>query len=411
MLQLLVLLIMNNKQSNIYTFAALFLVLIIDAMGIGLVVPLIGPLFISRTSGFVSMTMPLAERDLLYGITLASFCVFMFFGAPFLGDLSDHIGRKKVLLLCLFGAAVGLAISAIGTNIDSIFLLIAGRSIAGFMSGSQALAQAAIIDISTEKNKTTNLSLISFASCFGFVLGPILSGITADKHLWSGFGFSTPFWIAAIFAIINGSLLLITFHETFYPKAKQKLHLTKGAAIFISAITNKTVKKLSIAFLLAETGFGLYFQLLPLYLMKVFDFSTAQISHMMSWIGAMFGITLLLIVRIINRYMKIEKITVASLILTSLGILMILLKTEWIVWISVIPITIGGGLFYVALLTLFSNTVGEDSQGWVMGVFAAVMAVSWALSGVFSGVLEIFGLLTPFVVASGSLLISTIFCF
>ncbi len=398
---------MTNTKLNISTFASLFLVLIIDSMGIGLVLPLLGPLFISRTAGFVSFTMPLAERDLLYGVTLAIFCVFMFFGAPFLGDLSDHIGRKKVLLFCLFGTALGLVISALGINFNSVFLLIAGRAIAGFMAGSQALAQAAIVDISTEQNKTTNLSLITFASCFGFVLGPIMSGLVSDPHLWSGFGFATPFWLATGLAILNGSCLLLTFRETFYPKAKQRLRLTKGATIFISAITDKLVRKLAIIWLLAESGFALYFQILPLYLISAYQYSTSEISYLMSWMGAIFGITLLLIVRIITRYIKIEKTLTWSLIFTSIGIFMALFKTEWTIWIGVIPAAIGSALFYVALLTLFSNAVDENSQGWVMGVSAAVMAISWSLSALLSGVLGIFGLLIPFLIAGSLLLIST----
>lgn len=399
---------MQNNKLKIYVFLSLFLVLIIDAMGIGLVVPLIGPLYINKTSAFVSAGMTVPIRDLLYGLTMAAFCIFMFFGAPFLGDLSDHIGRKKVLLICLFGTAVGLVISAIGVDINSSFWLIAGRGVAGFMCGSQALAQAAIVDMSTKDNKAKNLSLISFASCLGFALGPIMSGLVSNKQLWSRFSFATPFWFAAGLAILNGALLLFTFKETFYPKAKQRLRLAKGAEVFISAFTNKTIRQLAAVFLLAEAGFALFFQILPLYLITIFHYSTLQISYLMSWLGVIFAITLLLIIRIIEKYIKIEKLTHITLMLTALGIFMVLLKTQWAIWISIIPVGIGAALFYVALLTSCSNTVDENSQGWVMGVFAAVNAAAWALTALFSGILGIYSVFMPFIIAGGFLVLSTI---
>ena len=81
--------------------APLFLVLVIDTMGIGLIFPVLSPLFMSKTSGIIPAHLSIGARDLLYGLTLASYAIFMFVGAPFLGDLSDHLGRKKVLLICL----------------------------------------------------------------------------------------------------------------------------------------------------------------------------------------------------------------------------------------------------------------------------------------------------------------------
>ncbi len=399
---------MNNKKTQIYTFTALFLVLIIDAMGIGLVLPLIGPLFISRTSAFVAFNMSIPVRDILYGVTMASFTAFMFFGAPFLGDLSDHMGRKKVLLMCLFGTALGLVISAIGIDFDSITLLIAGRAVAGFMAGSQALAQAAIVDISDKNNKAKNLSLISLASCLGFVMGPILAGVTSNKALWSGFSFATPFWIAAALATINGLALLWTFRETFHPKPKQRIKLTRGAEVFISAFTNKLVRKLALIYLIAEIGWALYFQFVPLLLINAYQYSVAQISHFMAWMGVVFAFTFLVIVRIIERFIKVEDTVVPSLLVTAVGIFMLLAHNTIVLWLSVIPAAIGGALFYVGMLTKFSNAVDENYQGWVMGVFAALVAISWSLGGFSSGVLGIFTIYIPFAIAGGLLIFSAV---
>lgn len=78
------------------------------------------------------------------------------------------------------------------------------------------------------------------------------------------------------------------------------------------------------------------------------------------------------------------------------------------VWLGVIPIGVGGALFYVALLTLFSDSVDKNSQGWVMGVFAAMAAIAWGITGIFSGILGAFGLSVPFIVAGVLLLLGNI---
>jgi apolipoprotein N-acyltransferase len=77
-----------------------------------------------------------------------------------------------------------------------------------------------------------------------------------------------------------------------------------------------------------------------------------------------------------------------------------------LIWFSAIPASIGGALYYVALLTLFSNAVDAQSQGWVMGVFAAAAAFSWALSGFLIGAFSMFGMYTPFIFACILLLLS-----
>src|SRR5882724_10525516 len=85
------------KQHKILSLAPLFLVLVIDTMGMGIIFPTLGPLFMGSTDGILSAGASVAERQFWYGATLVAWSILMFIGAPFLGDLSDRIGRKKVL--------------------------------------------------------------------------------------------------------------------------------------------------------------------------------------------------------------------------------------------------------------------------------------------------------------------------
>jgi MFS family permease len=386
--------------------ASLFLVLIIDAMGMGLVLPLLGPLFMEPSSGLLYAGDTTVIRDIWYSLVVASFSFFMLFGAPFLGDLSDHLGRKKVLLLCLYGTAFGCFLSALGIIIRSLTLLIAGRAIAGFMCGSQSLAQAAIVDMSAASKKVVHLSLISFASCLGFILGPYMAGWLAAPSIVLYYGFTLPFIVAGLLAFANASALIFTFKETFFSKAERKMYLMKGWDIFISAFSNAKVRKLTVIYLLAETGWSLYFQFMPLHLINAFEYESVQIGHFMAYMGVLFALALLGIIRIASKLFSTKELTCYSLLLTAFGVILAMFNNELLIWFSAIPASIGGALYYVALLTLFSNAVDAQSQGWVMGVFAAAAAFSWALSGFLIGAFSMFGMYTPFIFACILLLLS-----
>ena len=79
----------------------LCMVIFIDTFAMTLVYPLFAPLFSlsAAEGGIISWNLSLPMRDVLYGLTMAIYPLCMFFTAPLLGDFSDHIGRKKVLLI------------------------------------------------------------------------------------------------------------------------------------------------------------------------------------------------------------------------------------------------------------------------------------------------------------------------
>ena len=88
----------KNNDPNAFVYVPLILTIVIDALGVGLVFPVFATLF-GPTGGLLPPETSATVTNLLYGITLAAFPIGMFLGAPILGDLSDHLGRKKY---CLF---------------------------------------------------------------------------------------------------------------------------------------------------------------------------------------------------------------------------------------------------------------------------------------------------------------------
>ena len=138
-------------------FLPLFMVLFIDSMGMGILFPILAVAFMNPSAHFLAVTTSHAMRTLDYGIVISVFMLCWFFGASILGDYSDIKGRKHSLVICLCGAALGYLLSAFALSWHSITLLIIGRIIAGLTAGSQSIAQAAIVDGSTESQLNKNM--------------------------------------------------------------------------------------------------------------------------------------------------------------------------------------------------------------------------------------------------------------
>src|SRR3990167_6506766 len=96
---------------RLFKLLPLFFVIMIDSMGLGILFPIMSDLLINHQTLFLPVTTSDTTRQLLYGLTIGIYMIAWFFGSAILGDLSDSIGRRKSLLICLIGATCGYFIS------------------------------------------------------------------------------------------------------------------------------------------------------------------------------------------------------------------------------------------------------------------------------------------------------------
>ena len=124
----------------------LMFVVFVDLIGQGLVFPIINALIMDPSSGFLPADTAMGQRHFDYGLVIGIFFLAWFLGVVYVSKVSDSIGRKNALLICLFGALSGYAITLVSLYLNSLWLLILGRAITGFTAGNQPIAQAAVID-------------------------------------------------------------------------------------------------------------------------------------------------------------------------------------------------------------------------------------------------------------------------
>jgi len=171
-----------------YALNFIFLTLLIDITGLGIIIPVMPKLIGQLTGEGLSVASE-------YGGWLTFAYAFMqFIFAPILGNLSDKYGRRPVLLLSLLGFGIDYLFLAFA---PSIFWLFVGRIIAGIAGASMTTAMAYIADVSAREKRAQNFGIVGAAFGLGFIIGPVLGGVLGQ------FGTRIPFFAAAGLALLN----------------------------------------------------------------------------------------------------------------------------------------------------------------------------------------------------------------
>ncbi|MEM1302187.1 MAG: MFS transporter, partial [Pseudomonadota bacterium] len=159
--------------------AFIFITLMIDAMGIGLILPVMPTLIREITGG------DFGDAAVWGAIMSSIFAIMQVIFGPIIGSLSDRYGRRPILLISLAVVCVDFIIMGLA---NTIALLLFTRVMGGIATATQATASAFIADISPPEKKAANFGLVGAAFGIGFVLGPVIGGLLAD------FGHRTPFF-------------------------------------------------------------------------------------------------------------------------------------------------------------------------------------------------------------------------
>lgn len=358
----------------------LCLVLFIDGIGLGLLFPIFSFLFLNHHVNFLPAMTTDATRTFLFGATAGTFMLCWFFGASIIGDLSDAIGRKKSLVVCLLGACIGYGLTAIAILMHSITLIILGRIIAGFTAGSQPVAQAAMVDIAPKGKTAAYISYVLLAMSIGFMLGPLLGGVLSNHHLVSWFNLATPLWFAAAISFANIFLLVLFYQEEAFPHRKIAINIMQPVILFLDAFRFHAIRTLSVIYFIFQIAWANIYSFISLFAMRRFHMGINQTSYVLTCLGLGFAIGMIGLVQWLSNRFEIKKIVYVNWILSGfITVAILLTPTETPIWFLMILLGITLGVSYANVVTLFSKQVGEDRQGWIMGITGAMGALAFGV--------------------------------
>ncbi len=368
---------------------SLCLLLFINAMSIGLVFPIFAPLFTLSHAPLFSINTLLSTQTLFYTMILAVPTLCMVFGAPFWGRMSDQKGRKIILITSLLGIATSFGLSAFGIYWGSLFVLFASRILAGFMDGAEAVAQAAIAELSTSGDKTRNMAFATFAGTIGFIIGPILGGFLAEPSLTGRFHYEIPFVVSLILTSANALILYYSFPKKSVVTAlsKQQTSYIKILSQGFSFCFDTRIRALSFLLFVLQYCLGAFFQLSTLILVEKFHYSSSEVGLFTTFLGACFSGGIFFVIHVLLQrvsHLKLLKLGISLLCFSVLSAIYFRHSTL-IAWVSVVPMMVGIAMMYNVLLAFISNAVSAEEQGKAMGSGTALKAFGWLISGVFVG--------------------------
>jgi DHA1 family tetracycline resistance protein-like MFS transporter len=187
--------------------ALVFLILLMDMMGIAIIMPVM-PAYLKELTG-AGPSEAVMEGSWLFIV----YSAMQFLFGTFIGNLSDRFGRRPVLLFSVLSFAIDNLICAMA---GSYWMLFVGRVLAGISGASYATASAYVADISTDATRARNFGLVGISFGVGFTLGPVVGGLLGEL------GPRVPFFVAAGIAFLNFAIALFMLPETLLKDQRRK---------------------------------------------------------------------------------------------------------------------------------------------------------------------------------------------
>ncbi len=341
----------------------IFITILIDVIGLGIIIPVVPKLIENLTGEGLSA----ASR---YGGWLVfSFAIMQFLFSPVLGALSDRFGRRPVLLISLFGLGLDYILHAYAPTIGWLFV---GRLIAGVMGASITTATAYIADISTPEKRSQNFGLIGAAFGLGFIVGPLIGGLSAKL------GPSVPFLVAACLTFLNVLYGFFVLPESLLNENKRKFEWKRANPIG----SLKHLKKYPIVS-------GLIASLVLIYIashavqsnwsyftMYKFNWNEEMVGYSLAAVGFLISLVQGFLIRYINPKLGVNKSIYLGLALYAIGLVLFGIAWQsWMMFAFLIPYCLGG-ITGPALQGLISNQVPANEQGELQGALTSLISLT-----------------------------------
>ena len=327
-----------------------FLLVATELIGFGLIIPILPQISHQYTNS-----------GLLLGLLLSSYSLAQFIAAPILGQLSDKIGRKPVLLISKFGTILSYLMLA---NAASYSLLLISRLIDGFSGGNIAVARAYLTDITKKENRSKAMAVIGVAFGTGFIFGPALGGIC--------YSVSNDFKIAgivgALFSFISLVITLMLLKEPKKKEQSEKNSLLRN--INQLSFSPLLLLILSLLGMMIFSGFETSFSI---FTESKFNFNTKENSFLFFLIG----ITAFFIQGSFTRisFKSIKKAMFIAFL--CIGLALVISSLGQSLWSSISPLILL--IFGIAILNThipaeLSNI--SDNKGFIMGVYESINSIA-----------------------------------
>jgi MFS family permease len=349
----------------------IFATILIDFLGFSLLIPVL-PLYAEKLG---------APPDKI-GLILSLYAIGLVLFLPIWGWISDRIGRRPVILVCLVGTAVSFALLAFAETVSQIYL---ARVLGGFFGASIGTAQAYIADITGSEERARGMGLIGAAFGVGFVAGNAMGGLLYPIHP------EAPFWTAAAL-----TLVAFLFGLLFLPESRSLEAPPPGLRSLLRAcVPTPIMAFFGVHSLRERLFFYLFFHMFasvsaleamfPLFAARI-GWDVWHTGLFLAYIGLVVAATqAFLIGPMTDRFGEVPLVK-TGLALTGLGMLLFAASDATPVLLVAATAVAGGvGITFPTFTSLFSKVLGPEEAGEYLGHSQSMAQTGRALGPYWGG--------------------------
>lgn len=383
----------RSGSDNSKKIFVIFLVVFIDLLGFGIIIPLL----------------PTFSQDVLHmsettiGLAAGIFSLMQFVFSPLWGRLSDIYGRKPIIVFSLSGnvlsyITLGLVFSGVFKSVAVLFI---ARAMAGFFSANIGAAMAYISDITDIKDRSKGMGIIGASFGLGFVFGPFLGGILAQR-----FSFGVPVFLSAFLSFVSLILAIIILKESLPEELRKKskfvsFKITSGINKMKHALQHPNVGFLIILFFIITFSVANIYSTFQLYAESDagFKFNIEEISYVFAYMGIIGAIVQGWAIRPLVKIFDERKLLIWGNFIMAIGLGTIPFSHHSVplMLISLLLLGVGNGLNQPMTLSMVSKFTDPDEQGGILGINQSLSSLARFFGPAWGGlVYERIGFAAPF---------------
>ncbi len=351
------------KKQRKAALVFIFITVLIDVIGIGIIIPIIPVLIQELTGGSISQSSSYAA------LLVLAYSTMQFLFSPVIGGLSDQFGRRPVLLISLFGFGIDYIFLALAPTIGWLFV---GRIISGITGASFSTAGAYIADVSPPEKRAQNFGLLGAAFGLGFIIGPALGGILGE------YGSRMPFFVSAGLSLLNWLYGYFVLPESLSLEKRRKFDIKRANPVGSLV----SLKKYPMIIALVASLFLVYVANFAtqgtwsFYTMEKFGWGEMQVGLSLAFVGLMVAIVQGGLIRVIIPKVGQEKALFIGLIINAFGLVAFgLASAPWMMYAIMVPFAFGG-LAGPAFQGIISSQVNDSEQGELQGALTSLNSVA-----------------------------------
>jgi DHA1 family tetracycline resistance protein-like MFS transporter len=350
----------------------IFFTIFIDLVGFGIVIPLLP---------FYAEELKATPVDI--GILVSSYSLMQFVFSPVWGNLSDRYGRRPILFWTIIGSSAGYWILGFA---NVLWMLYAGRILAGVMGGNLSTAQAYIADVTSRENRAKGMGLFGMAFGLGFILGPAIAGVL------SRFGHHVPFYFAGALSLANAISLYFILPESLKPKAAPTERRRSRLAALAEAVRDAKFGLVAAQYFLVIASFAMMTTAFAYYMMVKFGYNAEKTGYLLAYVGFLSAVIQGGIFGwLAKRFGEAPLVAFGSAVLVVSLFLVPFVGSDHggliVLLIGMAGFSLGNSIASPALTSLASKTVSEDQQGKSFGIMQSSASLGRVVGPLVCGVL------------------------